>query len=300
MKNHLLLLSFFVLFISATAVQAQGDVYVARTGEVSIPSIYAGIAPKPHVYLEIGNQMAFYGGPGMYINQNAWWDVTRGSRVRYIKGGGAILHSFSDFYGTKGDFAIQVFGEGAADSPIPGPNDDPSRVFYINNLGNISIGAGMKKPVPSNAEDKDANPNQKLWIAGNTRVDGILSVGTNGDAPTDLFKAYIVGNMAVKGTINTQEVIVSTEKADWPDYVFKSDYKLAPLSEIEQHIKQTGHLPGIPSEAEVAEKGVNVGELQAKLLQKIEELTLYSIEQQKLIKAMQERLDILESQTNSK
>jgi hypothetical protein len=285
MKKSFLPICLSALLLSATAAFAQGDVYVMPTGEVSIPSIYAGIKPKPHVYLEIGNQMSIYGGPGMFINQNAWWDVKRSQHVRYINGGGTLLHSFSDFYGTKGDFAIEVFGPGAADSPI---EKDPSRVFYINNLGNVSIGAGMKKPQPLNAEDKDANPNQKLWVAGNTRVDGILAVGTDGDAPTDLFKAYIVGNMAVKGTINAEEVIVSTDKNDWPDYVFKKEYVLQPLSEVEQHIAEKGHLPGIPSQEEVAEKGVNMGEMQIKLLEKIEEMTLRMIEQEKRLKALEE------------
>jgi hypothetical protein len=85
--------------------------------------------------------------------------------------------------------------------------------------------------------------------------------------------------LAVNGTITAKEVVVSTE--GWSDYVFKDDYKLMPLNELERNIKENGHLPEIPSAEEVKEQGVSLGEMQAKLLQKVEELTLYMIELKK-------------------
>jgi hypothetical protein len=89
--------------------------------------------------------------------------------------------------------------------------------------------------------------------------------------------------LSVNGTIRAKEVIVDT---GWSDYVFAPDYRLAPLSEVEQHIKADGHLPGIPSATDVAAHGVTIGEMQAKLLAKIEELTLHQIEQEKAIHAL--------------
>lgn len=77
------------------------------------------------------------------------------------------------------------------------------------------------------------------------------------------------------------------ESTGWSDYVFAEDYRLAPLSEIEAHIKEKKHLPGIPSAAEVADRGVNVGDMQARLLAKIEELTLHQIAQDKRIAALE-------------
>ena len=65
----------------------------------------------------------------------------------------------------------------------------------------------------------------------------------------------------------------------WPDYVFKQDYKLISLNELESFIATNKHLPGIPSQIDIESKGkINLGETQALLLQKIEELTLYLIE----------------------
>jgi hypothetical protein len=97
--------------------------------------------------------------------------------------------------------------------------------------------------------------------------------------------------LAVNGGIRAKEVVVET---GWPDFVFADDYQLPALEDVEGFIRANRHLPGIPSEAEVLEHGVKVGEMQSKLLQKVEELTLYTIELQKRHDLLQERLARLE------
>jgi len=82
----------------------------------------------------------------------------------------------------------------------------------------------------------------------------------------------------------------------WYDHVFYPDYNLRPLDELEQFIKENNHLPEIPSAKEVKENGLDLGDMQGKLLLKIEELTLYTIEQQKLIEALEKRLSELENE----
>ena len=79
----------------------------------------------------------------------------------------------------------------------------------------------------------------------------------------------------VNGTIRAKEVFVTAD--GWPDYVFGKDYALRPLSELEAFIQANGHLPGVPSAGEVASRGVGVGEMQSKLLEKVEELTLHML-----------------------
>jgi len=74
------------------------------------------------------------------------------------------------------------------------------------------------------------------------------------------------------------------------DYVFEPDYRLRPLSEIAGYVEANHHLPDIPSADEMKQKGIGVGEMQAKLLAKIEELTLHMIEQEKEIESLRERL----------
>lgn len=85
--------------------------------------------------------------------------------------------------------------------------------------------------------------------------------------------------LRVEGSIGAREIKV--EGTGWSDFVFENDYELKTLDEVEKYISKSGHLPEIPSEADVIENGINLGEMNAKLLQKIEELTLYLIEQNK-------------------
>lgn len=101
--------------------------------------------------------------------------------------------------------------------------------------------------------------------------DGTVGIGTNNT------QGYKLG---VKGKIAAEEVKVALYNG-WPDYVFKEDYNLPTLQEVEQHISENGHLENIPSAAEVAENGIQLGEMNKKLLEKIEQLTLYMIEQNK-------------------
>lgn len=87
--------------------------------------------------------------------------------------------------------------------------------------------------------------------------------------------------LAVEGSIGAREIKV--EVGTWSDYVFETGYDLPTLEEVEQHIKEKGHLINIPSAKEVEQNGIELGELNKLLLEKIEELTLYVIQQQKLL-----------------
>jgi len=95
-----------------------------------------------------------------------------------------------------------------------------------------------------------------------------------GTADTKGYKLAVAGNMIAE----SMKVKI---QATWPDYVFTKSYELPTLQETEKHIKEIGHLPGIPSAAEVKANGIDLGEMNAKLLQKIDELTLHLIEQNK-------------------
>jgi hypothetical protein len=83
--------------------------------------------------------------------------------------------------------------------------------------------------------------------------------------------------LAVDGKVLAEELEVQLSE-DWPDFVFADDYSLPPLAEIEAFVREHGHLPDVPSAQDVAQHGINVGAMQATLLQKVEELTLHVIE----------------------
>jgi len=90
--------------------------------------------------------------------------------------------------------------------------------------------------------------------------------------------------LAVKGKIRAEEIKVETS---WADYVFNEGYELPTLDEVEKHIREKGHLINIPSAGDVAENGVELGEMNKLLLEKVEELTLYLLEHQKKIRELE-------------
>jgi hypothetical protein len=94
-------------------------------------------------------------------------------------------------------------------------------------------------------------------------------------------------SLSVNGTIQAKEVLVNT---GWADYVFRADYRVRPLSEVSAFIKANHHLPDIPSETEIKDKGVSLGDMQTKLLAKIEELTLQMIQLDEKNRALEKRV----------
>ncbi|SDW58196.1 hypothetical protein SAMN05444410_10412 [Hydrobacter penzbergensis] len=115
---------------------------------------------------------------------------------------------------------------------------------------------------------------------------GNVGIGTT--VPTEM--------LSVKGNVKAQKMIVT--QTGWSDYVFAKDYKLRSLNSLETFIKENKHLPEVPSAKEVGEKGISVGDNQALLLKKIEELTLYVIEIKKEVLVLQHQNKILKDQLN--
>lgn len=110
------------------------------------------------------------------------------------------------------------------------------------------------------------------------RPDGNVGIGTTTPG------AY---KLAVEGTIGARRVKVT--QSAWADFVFHPDYQLPSLREVEEYIKANRHLPEIPSAAEVEKEGLDLGEMNKKLLQKVEELTLYIINLEKRLNALEKK-----------
>ncbi len=115
------------------------------------------------------------------------------------------------------------------------------------------------------------------------QADGRIGIGT--PTPTDA--------LTVNGNIRSKEVIVTA--TGWPDYVFKEGYHLPSLDSLSQQIKTEGHLPGMPSAAEVEKNGLSLGEMNKLLLRKVEEVTLYLIELKKDDEQLKQRIEKLEN-----
>ena len=113
--------------------------------------------------------------------------------------------------------------------------------------------------------------------------------------------------LTVAGIIEAREVNVSVSAGAGPDYVFASGYRLPSLKETRDYIRQFNHLPDVPPALKMEKEGINLSEMNMLLLKKIEELTLYAIEQNnkteelaKLLKIQQEEIDELEKMIKTK
>ena len=132
------------------------------------------------------------------------------------------------------------------------------------------------------------NTNQHIDVGTHLAVNGNVGIGTINPG---LWK------LAVNGNIKTKEIKVTLD--GWSDFVFEKEYNLASLKEVESHIREKGHLKDIPSAKEVEKNGIYLGEMNSKLLQKIEELTLYTIQQEKRLNSIDLKNEKLEKENES-
>jgi len=175
---------------------------------------------------------------------------------------------------------------------------NPSQKLDINGDVNINGGASALRLKPSGSDhtymefyaDSD-NPDDRSGYIGYPNSGNNDLYIRNEMSSGNIIMNYGTGNvgigttnptykLTVNGTIRSKKVIVDT---GWSDFVFEDDYSLMPLHQLDKFIEENKHLPEIPSAKEVEANGISLGEMDAKLLQKIEELTLYTIEQQKMI-----------------
>jgi hypothetical protein len=156
--------------------------------------------------------------------------------------------------------------------------------LYTNATEKMRVTATGNVGIGTNAP----NTNAKLDVNGNIFSSGKIAIGT-----TDMIN---IGSysLAVNGDAIFNKVKVKVYP--WADYVFKDDYPLLPLNELEKFIQTHKHLPGVPAATEVEKEGLDVGSNQTLLLKKIEELTLYMIEQNKKISEQQSEIKKLQKE----
>jgi hypothetical protein len=130
-----------------------------------------------------------------------------------------------------------------------------------------------------------------LYLSGTGIWNAVGNVGIGTISPDE--------KLTVKGKIHTQEVRVDMAGPLVPDYVFAKDYNLKTLSEVEAYIKENKHLPEIPSANEIEKNGLRLAEMNMSLLKKVEELTLYAIEQEKKLNNQSTVIDSLKKENEN-
>ncbi len=259
----------------------------------------SGTAPVPNLKLEVNGGISLFAGNSLSLDNNHYnhayvqYDPTiSNSRFKYF---GYYGHRFEDSDGvtmvlqrggnvgigtTTPSEKLEVDGNIKV-SGVTGYTHSDLQFYRADGIKFASIGQGDTNVANSTFDIQHFNGNDIRFLTNNSEHFRIKSSSGNvgiGTANPNGWK------LAVNGKIRAKEIKVET---GWSDFVFESDYDLPTLNEVEQHIKAKGHLKDIPSAKEVEANGILLGEMDSKLLQKIEELTLYTIDQEKRIKNLE-------------
>jgi hypothetical protein len=298
-------ISFATLFFNLT-LNAQNT--FPSTGNVGIG--VSSPADLLHVggNLRVDNNLVFTGSGKFFHSGNADLKLNINGHLLfdmlYSKNVGIGINSPLSKFHVNGDIRSEtkfiitnggsIYKSGISDLTI-----NPGKHLFIDLASTGNIGVGV------------SNPTSKLHVSGDIKGDFIrvsdagvflktstsdLALGFYNNfriAPLNLNGRVVIGATTItSGTYNTNDVkltvdghaifkkVIVTQNA-WADFVFAKDYKLRPLAEVEQFINTNKHLPDVPSENEVLENGISLGDMDAILLQKIEELTLYLIQLEK-------------------
>jgi len=143
----------------------------------------------------------------------------------------------------------------------------------------------------SNSSEAGTSGTGRIYIGNTMAFSGTSLNFPNITLPDSQYR------LLVEGGILTEKVKVALRNSSyWADYVFAADYKLMPLKDVETFVKENKHLPGLSSSGEIVKKGLDLGEMQAKQMEKIEELTLYAIEQNKTLEKQNQEIEALKAQ----
>jgi hypothetical protein len=259
--------------------------------------------------LSYNNQLDFYSGGGLSIFDNTYNGILLdGDKAQSVKpkpgfGGGQTVNNLkvNPFGGNVGigtnftpEYKLHLWHNDDQLIKIDGEN---SVVAFHDNQTNAQYGYfrawtenpfnpaglyGLEIGVPPIA---GGDPAKHLMFSTNYNIrmaimdNGNIGIGTTNPSH----------KLSVNGGIRAKEVRVNT---GWADYVFEPQYKLRPLAQVEQFIKENGHLPEIPAASVIQTEGLDVGALQTKMMAKIEELTLYLIEANKQIELLKNQINI--------
>ena len=223
--------------------------------------------------------------------------------IKTINSNGQTMWEFGTGFVTQNGFEIKNqinnivalrLNETTGDATLGGsvviPNGDWFRTKDTNSVNRALL--GMESGT-NNVKIQTGGLSSSIFFQTGTSVKAVLDQNGNlgiGTTTPDQ-------KLTVKGKIHAEEVIIDLN-VPAPDYVFEPDYQLRDLDELQQFIETNKHLPEVPSAATMEEEGISVSEMNMLLLKKVEELTLYILEQKEQISSQNSRIDKLEKLLN--
>jgi hypothetical protein len=176
---------------------------------------------------------------------------------------------------------------GVSSTPVVLPSFTDISIYANDGTlaGNRTVTMGNNNLIFNSTTTQTQNGG-RIYIGNQTAFTPTNFATTNGN-----YKLFVEG-----GVLTEQAKVALSGTGNWSDYVFANDYKLMPLKEIESFVKENKHLPGIESAEELVKNGLDLGDMQAKQMGKIEELTLYAIEQEKRLEKQGKEIEELKAQ----
>lgn len=261
-------------------------------------------------------------GTTLSLRENNVYGSSNSGEIRFLEKGSTLMGGFMKYNGSSNDFQLGTYtgtnkgialsiernsrnvgiGTENANERLVVEDNDPKFILR-DGSGNNSSNAAAIELLEYSSGSYDGGGYLRWDGSANQLVLGTKLTGNNSDIFVVSRNGQNVGigttsnsalsstyKLHVNGKIRAKEIVVET---GWADFVFESDYKLRSLEEVESYIQDNGHLPDVPSAEDVAENGVTVGEMEAVLLQKIEELTLYVIDMKKQNDALKAEVQTL-------
>ena len=252
------------------------------------PALRANAAGKlglwtryPKERLQIGSELTFHDGGTKYFARNAYFD--NGDK-RIVDG-----HAMSIRFTASGRMGFSIAQYGAANTPISWQD-----ALWINNNGRV--GVGMQWPLGRLQVNYDGPDfDGQCLVASVTGTDHkAFSVINRTWANVNCPNGQEVFRIRGDGLVEAREICLIT--TGWCDDVFRADYDLWSLGKVRQFIQKNGHLPAVPSESEVLEKGQDLGEMNKVLLRKVEELYLHAIDREEEVLELKKEVEDLRNE----
>jgi hypothetical protein len=251
---------------------------------------------KPNHNTTGKSTLAFYAGNA--TQQNGFFvryfrDATA-DRIGFIGGGGtenlSVLNSGNVGIGTPAPLEkLSVIGNIRIQGTT-GQTHSELNFYRADGAKFATIGQGNLSAANSTFDISHYNGNDIRFMQNGSEAMRILASGNVGIGTSTTGTS----KLAVEGRIAAREVNVLI--GNWPDYVFEKNYNLRPLAEVENYINQNKHLPEVPAAKEMEANGVNLGEMNMLLLKKVEELTLYLIDQNEKLEMQRREVQKLKSE----
>lgn len=262
-------------------VHASGDIYadggwlrVSGQRGLYFQSYGGGFYMTDNTWIRTYNNKSFYHNSGIMRTDGSFQVGNGGARFHVNSSGNVGIGDSSP------DAKLDVAGSAIFDGHVSFSASEGRGVRFWNS-DSYSINMG-------NSSEYKYGPVQDYSIKMNMNNDGDRGWTWGVDGQTPIAALATNGNMQIAGTLTANRITVNV--GSFPDYVFADDYKLLSIEEVNRFIQTHKHLPNIPAAAEIEKTGMDLGKLNVLLTEKVEELTLYTIQQQDEIKSLKDQL----------